>query len=218
MGKSNKMEEIAKLLPENLDESVAIEIANLVSEKIVEEVSRVKSDLTAKVSGFIRGQVDRLKEQAIKELELENETFRNASLFEHIKNLFGVELMKEETEDKVANVFVEELSEMESKLETLASELDRVLSENVKYKSAIKLQSDKLEMLESENVELTETLNSFKQSIKEEKSRKKVETRGDAFVISEENFKTRREPTETKKSNSGNTYLTEEVLNLMMKD
>lgn len=218
MGKSNKMEEIAKLLPENLDESVAIEIANLVSEKIVEEVSRVKSDLTAKVSGFIRGQVDRLKEQAIKELELENETFRNASLFEHIKNLFGVELMKEETEDKVANVFVEELSEMESKLETLASELDRVLSENVKYKSAIKLQSDKLEMLESENVELTETLNSFKQSIKEEKSRKKVETRGDAFVISEENFKTRREPTETKKSNSGNSYLTEEVLNLMMKD
>lgn len=218
MGKSNKMEEIAKLLPENLDESVAIEIANLVSEKIVEEVSRVKSDLTAKVSGFIRGQVDRLKEQAVRELELENETFRNASLFEHIKDLFGVELMKEETEDKVTNVFVEELSEMESKLETLASELDRVLSENVKYKSAIKLQSDKLEILESENVELTETLNSFKQSIKEEKSKKKVETRGDAFVISEENFKTRREPTETRKSNSGNTYLTEEVLNLMMKD
>ncbi len=212
------MEEIAKLLPENLDESVAIEIANLVSEKITEEVSRVKDELTTKVTSFIRGQVNRLKEQAVRELELENETFRNASLFEHIKSLLGVELMKEDAEDEVTELLAQQIEESDSQLETLTSELERVLSENVKYKSAVKLQSDKLELLESENEELVETLNSFKKSITEEKSKKKVETRGDAFVISEENFKTRREPVEKKKDNSGNQYLTEEILNLMMKD
>jgi len=76
--KNNPLEQIAKLLPEGLTESMVESIATLVHQKIEEEVNAKTEALTVKVKAFLRGQIDSLKEQAIKELELENDTFRNA--------------------------------------------------------------------------------------------------------------------------------------------
>ena len=76
---------IAEMLPEGLTEESVEAIAKLVNEVIKEEVdSRIK-DLQNNAVAFIRSRVDDLKEQATKELELEDSTFRNAKLFESVR-------------------------------------------------------------------------------------------------------------------------------------
>lgn len=213
MAKTNKMEEIAKLLPENLDESVAIEIANLVSEKITEEVQKVKQDLTIRTTSFIRGQIEKLKEHALKELEMENETAKNAAIYEHIKTVMALELNENDSDNAVTQVTVEN-SNLQKNVDILAEEMKKVLEENNKYKNVIKIQKDKIGLLESR-------VSNLQVSIKENREKAKMEVSGDAVIVSEENFKKRETLTESKThKNSGvyNPFLNEETLNLMMKD
>lgn len=211
--KTNKMEEIAKLLPENLDESVAVEIANLVSEKITEEVEKVKQDLTIKTTSFIRGQIEKLKEHALKELEMENDTVKNLSVYEHIKSLMAVELNPADEQNAI-NAMQLESTNLSKNVDILKDEMSRVLEENNKFKNVIKIQKDKIGLLESR-------VSNLQTSIRENKEKAKMEVSGDAVVVSEENFKKRETLTESKTHrNSGvyNPFLNEETLNLMVKD
>jgi len=211
--KTNKMEEIAKLLPENLDESVAIEIANLVSEKITEEVEKVKQDLTIKTTSFIRGQIEKLKEHALKELEMENDTVKDLSIYEHIKSLMAVELNPADEQNAI-NAMQLESTNLSKNVDILKDEMSRVLEENNKFKNVIKIQKDKIGLLESR-------VSNLQTSIRENKEKAKMEVSGDAVVVSEENFKKRETLTESKTHrNSGvyNPFLNEETLNLMIKD
>ena len=211
--KTNKMEEIAKLLPENLDESVAIEIANLVSEKITEEVEKVKKDLTIKTTSFIRGQVEKLKEHALKELEMENDTVKDLSIYEHIKSLMAVELNPADEQNAI-NAMQLESTNLSKNVDILKDEMSRVLEENNKFKNVIKIQKDKIGLLESR-------VSNLQTSIRENKEKAKMEVSGDAVVVSEENFKKRETLTESKTHRSSgvyNPFLNEETLNLMVKD
>lgn len=213
MTKTNKMEEIAKLLPENLDESVAVEIANLVSEKITEEVQKVKQDLTIRTTSFIRGQIEKLKEQALKELEMENDTARDVAMLEHIKAIMALELSPND-EVNAVNLMALEQTNLEKNLGVLKEEMTRVLEENNKFKNVIKIQKDKIGLLESR-------VSNLQVSIRENKERAKMEVSGDAVVVSEENFKKREQLTESvvrKSSGVYNPFLNEETLNLMTKD
>lgn len=213
MTKTNKMQEIAKLLPENLDESVAIEIANLVSEKITEEVEKVKQDLTIRTTSFIRGQIEKLKEHALRELEMENDTVKNLSVYEHIKSLMAVELNPAD-EQNALNALTLESTNLQKNVDVLKEEMARVLEENNKYKNAIKIQKDKIGLLESR-------VSNLQVNLRENKEKVKMEISGDAVVVSEENFKKREQLTESasrKFSGVNNPFLNEETLNLMMKD
>ena len=213
MTKTNKMQEIAKLLPENLDESVAIEIANLVSEKITEEVEKVKQDLTIRTTSFIRGQIEKLKEHALRELEMENDTVKNLSVYEHIKSLMAVELNPAD-EQNALNALTLESTNLQKNVDVLKEEMARVLEENNKYKNAIKIQKDKIGLLESR-------VSNLQVNLRENKEKVKMEISGDAVVVSEENFKKREQLTESvsrKFSGVHNPFLNEETLNLMMKD
>ena len=211
--KTNKMEEIAKLLPENLDESVAIEIANLVSEKITEEVEKVKQDLTIKTTSFIRGQIEKLKEHALKELEMENDTVKDLSIYEHIKSLMAVELNPADEQNAI-NAMQLESTNLSKNVDILKDEMSRVLEENNKFKNVIKIQKDKIGLLESR-------VSNLQTSIRENKEKAKMEVSGDAVVVSEENFKKRETLTEAKTHRASgvyNPFLNEETLNLMVKD
>ena len=213
MTKTNKMQEIAKLLPENLDESVAIEIANLVSEKITEEVEKVKQDLTIRTTSFIRGQIGKLKEHALRELEMENDTVKNLSVYEHIKSLMAVELNPAD-EQNALNALTLESTNLQKNVDVLKEEMTRVLEENNKYKNAIKIQKDKIGLLESR-------VSNLQVNLRENKEKVKMEISGDAVVVSEENFKKREQLTESavrKTSGVYNPFLNEETLNLMAKD
>jgi hypothetical protein len=208
--KHNPLEQIAKLLPEGLTESMIESIATLVHQKIEEEVNAKTEALTIKVKAFLRGQIDSLKEQAIKELELENDTFRNAQLFESVKALFSTELNAED-EDNAINILSAEHQSTSQKLEVLASELDGALQENVQLKNMIKVVSGK-------NDKLEESISYYKQNLAESRAERAMRLSDTAEVVSKETFQRQGRKLEERKEvarhDGGNQFLTEDVLRL----
>lgn len=175
MAKKKSLETIAEILPEGLDESILEQIAELVSVKIKEEVKEKISELTDKVRAFIRGNVEKLKEQAIKELELENDTFRNAQMFETVKSMFVLENTSEDELNGIT-ALASIGEEQEKKNEALVEQVEKLLKENVQLKRSLKLSTDKTLKLEESIRELSESANTdpdFSDSAK---------------VISKENF------------------------------
>jgi hypothetical protein len=209
--KTNPLEQIAKLLPEGLTESMVESIATLVHQKIQEEVN-VKTDaLTVKVKAFLRGQIDSLKEQAIKELELENDTFRNAQLFESVRAIFATELTSDD-EVTAVNLLASEQELVENKLQVLAGELDKSLNENIKLKKLLKVVSDK-------NTRLEESLTEQKQNLAESRATRAMRLSDTAEVVSKETFQRQGKKLEERKEvarhDGGNQFLTEDVLRLI---
>mgnify|MGYP003519897767 CR=1 FL=1 len=200
MGKTKDfLTSIADLLPEGLDESVLEKIADLLSNKIKEEVKTQNADLTNKVVSFIRGNIEKLKEHAVKELELENETFRNAQLFETMRSMFAVEVTPEDEVNGVS--ILATLGEtQEQKINVLIAEVDKLLKENVKLKQNTKVLFDQNSKL--------------KESAKGQKSFSDT-----AMIVSAENFKIRDNTNEKQKKAAvnGNEWLTEATLNAAKK-
>ena len=209
--KNNPLEQIAKLLPEGLTESMIESIATLVHEKIAEEVNAKTEVLTVKVKAFLRGQIDSLKEQAIKELELENDMFRNAQLFESVRALFATELNPED-EVNAINLMALDQQNMENKIEVIAGELDKSLKENVQLKKLLKVVSDKNDRLE-------ENLKEQKQNLAESRASKSMRLSDTAEVVSKETFQRQGKKLEERKEvarhDGGNQFLTEDVLRLI---
>mgnify|MGYP003644371241 CR=1 FL=1 len=206
--KKNSIEEIAKLLPDGLSEDLLEKIASLVHTKIVEEVNTKTADLTVKVKAYLRGQIERIKEQAVKELELENPVFRSAQLFESVKSLFVTELT-EEDEVNAINLMAFEQDNLGKKINVLAGELNKSLKESVDLKKHLKVLLDKNKLLESKLV-------SNEQSLRESKSLKVMENQGIAQVVSKENFQRQGKLLESKKPETvGNVFLSEDSLRLM---
>jgi len=209
---SNSMDQIASLLPEGLTEDTVEKIATLVHKKIEEEVNAKTEDLTIKVKAYLRGQIERLKEQAIKELELENETFRNAQLYESAKALFVTELTPDD-EVTAVNLMALEQDGLSKKIDVLAGELDKSLKENVQLKNLLKVLSDKNEKLE-------ESVKQAKVNLAESRAISSMRLSDTAEVVSKENFQRQGKKLEERKDSvkpetNGNKFLTEEVIRLM---
>ena len=208
----NSLEQIATLLPEGLTEDVIEKIATLVHTKIQEEVNAKTEDLTIKVKAYLRGQIERLKEQAIKELELENETYRNAQLYESVKALFATELTPEDEANAVDIMAAEQLT-LSNKMDVLAGELDKSLKENIQLKKLLKVVSDKNERLE-------ESVKVAKENLAESRAIRSMKLSDTAEVVSKENFQRQGKKLEERKDSvkpetNGNKFLTEEVIRLM---
>jgi hypothetical protein len=208
---NKSIEQLARLLPEGLDEKTVDSIVNLFFTILTEEVSNNMNSLTVKVKAFIRGQVESLKEQAVKELELENETFRNAQLFEAAKSFFVTELTSTD-EDSTINAISEEKDEVIGKMGVITEELDKTLRENVKLRKLLKVVSDK-------NTKLTESLEVNMESLAESRATNSMKLSDTAEVVSKENFKRQGKLLEGKRStqprDDENQFLTGDVLSLM---
>lgn len=184
MGKKKQIESIADLLPEGLDEATLESIAKLVDSKIKSQVKAQLDEqlvpLKAKFVSFIRTNIDKLKEQALKELELENDTFRNAQMFETIRSMFAVENTSED-EVNGLNILASMSEETEKKNGILLNQVNKLIKENVTLKKQVKVATDKNAKLTSS---LTESVNALK------KAGSKVSQFSDsALVISEDTFK-----------------------------
>lgn len=204
--KKDFLTSIADLLPEGLDESVLEKIADLLSNKIKEEVKLQNADLTNKVVSFIRGNIEKLKEHAVKELELENETFRNAQLFETMRAMFSVEVTPEDELNGVS--ILATLGEsQEQKINVLISEVDKLLKENVKLKQTGKILFDQNAQLKESVTKLTENA-----QVVTAKNQKKFSD--SAIVVSAENFNKgdKQEVKQKKTAANGNEWLTEATL------
>jgi len=209
---TNILTSISDLLPEGLDESTLGQIANLVARKIEEEVKLQISDLTTKVTSFIRGNIEKLKEQAVKELELENETFRNSKLFETVRSMFSIETTNEDHLNGISNLA--SISEsQDKKIDVLVGEVDKLLKENVQLKKVNRVLGGKNEKLE-------ESVASLKENFKLASGKTQTKHMSDsAIIVSEQNFKLKdREEKQEKKANvNGNEWLNENIISASKK-
>lgn len=207
MPKSN-ITNIAELLPQNMSEEAVNKIATLVQETITEEVGKKLNLLESKVKGFLRTQIDLIKEHALKELTEESELYRNAHLFEEIKALMSIEVNATDEKNAVTQV-VKEGQEVEQENELLVEELNRALTENKDLKRSLKVLKGKINQVVTESSKLTEEVKSLTESSKLDfKSSEK------AVIIADNMDDHNKTP---KKETPQNPFLTEETMALMPK-
>ena len=176
------LDSVAQYLPEGLDEATLQKVSELVAVIIEQRVEERVGDLTTKVQSFIRGNIEKLKEQAIKELELQNETFRNAQMFETVRSMFALEnTNQDELNGMEALASLGE--QQEEKNVALLRQVDKLLKENVGLKRKSKISNDKNTKLEEALTEIKPQVTDLKESASAE--RKLSDT---ALVISEDNF------------------------------
>jgi len=178
---------------------------DVINERVGDQVAI----LEAKVASFIRANIDSLKEQAVKELELENDTYRNAQLFETVRSLIAVELTDEDDANAI-KVLTNESKQMEGELGILTNELDNVLKENNKLQTVVRVLSDKAETLEEERDSLVEVGDSLHEEMEllKETTKKPFKSSEKAVVVSENNVKVER-------AGNNNQFLTEDMMKFM---
>tara|TARA_R110000824_G_scaffold161134_10_gene336328 strand:+ start:5948 stop:6574 length:627 start_codon:yes stop_codon:yes gene_type:complete len=174
----SKFDNISQLLPEGLTEETVAEIATLVSTVISEEVETKVKDLENKVHGFLRMKIDEVKTHAIAELEQENDTFKNARIFESLKALMALEINANDEDNAVTQTRME-FDEIQEENEVLIRELNSALTESSKLENTLRVLSGKVELLEEEKYELQESVETL-----EESSRLPFESNEKAIVIS----------------------------------
>lgn len=202
-----EIKSIAELLPEGLTEETVTQIAELVDTVIKEEVNQRVKLLEAKVKGFLRMEINSIKEHALKELQEESEVYRNAQLFESIKTLMALELTEKDESNAISKV-VREQSEVEEENQVLVEELNSATKQIQDLERTLKILSKKNKVLEEQTEYLENEVNELtEQNNLEFKSSEK------AVIIAEE-----MENTPVKKeSKVNNQFLTESVMALMPK-
>lgn len=203
-----EIKSIAELLPEGLTEETVSQIAELVDSVIKEEVNQRVKLLEAKVKGFLRMEIQSIKEHALKELQEESEVYRNAQLFESLKSLMALELTEKDESNAVAAA-VREQSEVEEENKVLIEELNSASNQIQKLERTIKILSKKNKNLEEQTAHLeSEITELVEQNDLDFRSSEK------AVIIAEE-----MENTPVKKeSKVNNQFLTESVMALMPKN
>jgi|TARA_A100000172_G_scaffold38012_1_gene23169 predicted nuclease with TOPRIM domain len=204
----SKFDDISTLLPEGLTEDTVTEIANLVSEVISEEVENKVKDLENKVHGFLRMKIDEVKDHAISELEQENETYKNARIFESLKALMSLELNSADDDNAVSQTR-REFEEIQEENEVLVRELNGALTECSKMENTLRVLSGKIETLEEERLDLQEAVVSL-----EESATLPFKSNEKAVVISEQ---VDEEVAKTVEPRSNNEFINEDMLAFMPK-
>jgi hypothetical protein len=202
--KSEQILPIAELLPEGLSEAAIGEIANLVNTVITEQVEEKTRVLEAKVKGFLRLRVDELKEQALLELQQDEEFVRNANLFESIKTLMAVE-MRQDDETNAISELMKEQTEFEEEVAILTEELRRSYEETEKLELLTKTLSTKVENLEEDNQLLIGAVETL-----EESTEAPFKSSEQAVIIAED-VDASVEPSKSE----ANSFLTPEVMKFM---
>ena len=207
----NNADNLADILPDGLSESTVDAIFKMVDSLISEQVDDRVKLLEAKVNAFLRQKIDQLKDQALAELSEENETFRNARLFESVRTLMSLELNADD-EKSIVNKVVSEQSELQEEFDVLSEQVNALVSENEKLENTVHLLNRKVQIaeeaaqeLEAEKVQLQEEVGNL-QAISEESFRSSEKavliSEADAEEVSEERT-------------HFNEFLTDEVMRFM---
>jgi len=212
---NNNIKNIAEMLPEGLTEESVGAIAKLVNEVIKEEVDFRVKELRSSAVAFVRSHVDDLKEQAIKELELEDSTFRNAKLFESVRSMMSLELT-EEDENHAAFILAESNKGLEEGVDVLTDQLKEQLTENKKLQSVVKAQSDKISKLDEKVERAKAGAKKLQEATKvlEENTAKPFKSSERGIVASEERDRGS-DPTKEFGVHNTNEFLTENMMNFM---
>jgi len=198
---SEKIHDIADLLPEGVSDTTVKDIADLMDSVIKEQVESEKTVLEAKVHAYLRMQVDELKEQARRELELEDDTFRNAQLFEAVRSVMAVELNKDD-EDHAISKMSAGAEQAQQEVEVLVDELSKALVENERLENTVHVLSDKIGVLSEQRKRLETEVTDL-----EESKEKPFKSSEKAMVIAEN--------IATPSRKVDNAFLTDDVMKFM---
>jgi len=204
---SNKVKNIVDLLPEGLSKEAINEIASLVNTVIEEEVDTQVKDLNSKVFAYLRIHIDEVKEHALKELHEENETYRNAKLFEELKTFMTLEMSKEDEDSAVSKV-VQESTQTQEEVDVLVEELNKSLSENDKLETTLTAISSNVESLKKEKELLERKVVSLTESL-DEAQEEPFKSSEKAVVIAENITQQQRT------LSADNEFLTKDVMKFM---
>ena len=183
-------EQIAKLLPDTLSESGLEEIASIIEETVQERVDAEVKSLEAKVGGFMRMKLNEMKENAIKELEKDNETFRAVKIYESLKSVIAEDLATSD-EDAVASTYKADNEKLQETVESLNSKISSLMTENSTLEdSVLNLREDVL--------------------VLDDVTKKPFKSSEQALVITNESINENSAPT----SEVFNEFLTEDVVRL----
>ena len=185
----DKIEQIAQLLPDGLSETGLQEVLKLVTEAVEDRVAAEVKLMEAKVSGFLRTKIADLKEVAKKEVESDDEILRGYRIYENIRAMVAAEVEASDVDSTITQQ-KQNIGELQESLDALNSKYKNSLHEN-------SMLSGKVESLNEENVQLTE---SAKLPFKSSES---------AVVITNETDSSRPSP-----EAANNIFLTEDVINL----
>ena len=197
---------MADLLPEGLSEDTVNEICSLVGDIISEQVSTKIRLLEAKVQGFLRTKMDTIKEHAIKELEYENEVYKNSKIYESLKTLMALEL-RDQDKDNAVGLAVEEQTQIEEERDLLVGELNSSLVENSKLENLLTALSNKVKTLEESKTYLSSELETLAES-----NSLPFRSSEKAVVLTENVDK---ENTVSPAQATGNEWLTEDIMAFM---
>ena len=161
----SNLENIADILPDGLTESTVEQIFQLVDSTINEQVEKQIGLLEAKVNAFLRTKIDQIKEQALVELAEENQTFRNAQLFESVRALMALELNDGDQQNALSEIS-DQNQELQEEFDLLTGQLNQVIEENEKLQSTVKVLSGKVSLTESAVDELEGQKHSFSKKLR----------------------------------------------------
>ena len=206
---TNTLDKIAELLPEGFSESGMEEVGSLVETLVQERVDSEIKGLEAKVSGYLRMKIDEVKGHALAELEQENETFKNARIFESLKALMSLELNSADEDNAVAQT-KQEFDEIQEENDVLIRELNSALTECSKMENTLRVLSEKIEILEDERHDLHEAVVAL-----EESATLPFESNERAVVISEQSEFEVAEPKNERNPRNGNEFINEDMMAFM---
>jgi uncharacterized protein (DUF3084 family) len=201
---------ITDLLPEGVTEETVDKIIEVFNTEYEDRINEAIRDLGVKVKSFIRSNIDTLKEQALKEMELENEHYRNSQLFEVVRSIFAVELSEKDSNFAIQNMS-EEVEDSMKQVEFLLDQNKELNESNRKLKTQKAALSAKVQKI----LESAEALAEQNNQLLEE-NRLLSEAEPEPFNSSEKAF-VRSKVDEGLNEGSpkiDNEYITEEVLRL----
>ena len=204
------MKKIAELLPEGLTEETLDQIASLVDETIDTQVTEQVKAMNAKVSAFLRLKMDAIKEQALKELEAENEDYRKAKLFEEVKTVLAMDITQKDADSEVT-ALVTKNKELTEEVELLAEELSNALEKNSELYEASTSLAKRVKIVESALEDVNSEKEILEEAVKEaeEKVEEPFHSSEQALVITENSDK------QEERQLIENDFLSTEVMRLM---
>lgn len=204
---SDKVNDIAELLPEGMSEELISEIAKVMQDVIAERIDEEMALLTNKVHAFLRHQMDTVQEAALDELSESHEIYRDAQALKDIKSVLAFEIEREDIQH-VASQIDESVAKAQEDNQTLVQELAESIKENQRLERVVGNLEDKVVAL-NENAE---QLQESKQVLEEELG-SDFESTEKAIVITENVDEPVKDEGPT--YDLRNPFLTEEVMAFM---
>ena len=204
---SDKVKDIADLLPEGMSQELISEVAKVMQDVISERIDEEMNVLSTKVHGFLRHQMDTIQEAALDELSESHEIYRDAQSLKDIKTVLAFEVDREDL-NHVTEQINEDVEKVQDDNDLLARELSDTIKENQRLERVISNLEGKIGLVYEEKEYLQESIVTLEEEVGSD-----FESTERAIVITENVDAPVKDSPQT--NYDGNPFLTDEVMAYM---